>query len=197
MARSRRSSGRHARGAALIEFCVILPILLLVVFAIIDLGLLIQARLIVTNLVREGGSLASRDIKSPTDLITMLQASAKPLNMSTLGRICVSSIEAGKVSRTSPIISTQQPQTCSGSLGVSSGIRSGAVNLGLTGDVYNHLVFNSANQAADINGVIVVEAFYEYRPVTPLPRLIPNLLLDYMGRGTIIGSRSVFCSEGK
>ncbi len=61
----------------MIEFCLILPVLLVLVFAIIDFGRLIHARLIITNVTREGGNLASRDIKSGNDLITMLQVVGK------------------------------------------------------------------------------------------------------------------------
>ena len=110
------SSFRNDKGAALIEFCLILPVLLVLVFAIIDFGRLIHARLIITNVTREGGNLASRDIKSGTDLIAMLRSSATPLDLNGSGRICISSIEAGITTRTAPIISTQNPPVCSGSL---------------------------------------------------------------------------------
>jgi len=191
-------SFRNDKGAALIEFCLILPILIVMIFAIIDFGRLIQARLIVTNLTREGGNLASRDIKSGTDLIAMLRSSATPLDLNGAGRICISSIEAGIIGRTYPIISTQHPPVCSGSLtaasGAASGINAGAKNLGLTGVMYNHLEFKPANQASDINGVIVVETFYRFTPITPLPNFITNL---WTGAGAIIGSRAVFCAIGE
>jgi hypothetical protein len=192
------SSFRNDKGAALIEFCLILPVFLVLVFAIIDFGRLIHARLIITNVTREGANLASRDIKSGTDLIAMLRSSATPLDLNGAGRICISSIEAGITTRTAPIISTQNPPVCSGSLtaasGAASGINAGATNLGLTGVMYNHLVFKQANKASDINGVIVVETFYRFTPITPLPNFITNL---WTGAGAIIGSRAVFCATGE
>ena len=57
--------------------------------------------------------------------------------------------------------------------------------MGLTPKVYDHLVFNSGNKASDINGVTVVETFYKYRPITPLPKFITNILLND-GDGIII-----------
>ena len=72
---------RNDKGAALIEFCLILPVLLVLVFAIIDFGRLIMARLIITNVTREGANLASRDIKSGTDLIATPRSSATPLDL--------------------------------------------------------------------------------------------------------------------
>jgi hypothetical protein len=194
---------RNDKGAALIEFCIVLPLLAIMVFAIIDFGRLIQARLIITNVTREGGNLASRDIKSGNDLIAMLQSSANSLDstcgsnpLNQCGRIYISTIEAGLTQRNpNPVISTQHPQVSSGNLAVQSGIRAGATNLGLTRALYDHLVFKSANQTADINGVTVVETFFKYRPITPLPRFITNILLND-GDGTIIGSRAVFCTTG-
>ncbi len=46
---------RNSRGTAMVEFALILPVLLVLGFAIVDFGLLIQARLIITNVAREGG----------------------------------------------------------------------------------------------------------------------------------------------
>jgi Flp pilus assembly protein TadG len=196
-------SFRNDKGAALIEFCIILPLLIVMVFAIIDFGRLIQARLIITNVTREGGNLASRDIKSGNDLIAMLQSSASSLDstcgsnpLNQCGRIYISTIEAGLTqAKPNPVVSTQHPQVSAGNLVVPSGIKAGATNLGLTKKLYDHMVFKPANQTADINGVTVVETFYKYKPITPLPRFITNILLND-GDGTIIGSRAVFCTTG-
>ncbi len=187
---------RQEKGVALIEFCFILPILVIMVLFIIDFGRLIQARIIITNVAREGGNLASRDIDPPvgTDLITLLQSSANPLDLQQSGRICISRIVAGETEDDpDPVISTSDPQVCRGNLSVSSGISSGAARLGLTDALYNHLVFNEDNQAPDIRGVTVVETFYIYRPITPLPNFIANIFLTH-GDGAIIGSRAVYCT---
>lgn len=187
---------RQEKGVALIEFCFILPILVIMVLFIIDFGRLMQARIIITNIAREGGNLASRDIEPPagTDLITLLQSSANPLKLQDSGRICISRIVAGETrDDPNPEISTSDPQTCRGNLAVSSGISSGAPHLGLTDVLYNHLVFKEENQAPDILGVTVVETFYKYRPITPLPNFIANIFLTH-GDGTIIGSRAVYCT---
>ena len=74
-------SFRNDKGVAALELSLILPVLLVLVFAIIDFGLLTHARLIIANIAREGGNLASRDIKAGNDLIKMLQTSANPLKL--------------------------------------------------------------------------------------------------------------------
>ncbi|MFZ0942739.1 MAG: TadE/TadG family type IV pilus assembly protein [Syntrophobacteraceae bacterium] len=184
---------RNHRGAAIVEFCLALPFLLVILFAIIDFGRLVQARFIITSLAREGGNLASRDIDSGADLITMLQSGATPLNMINSGKICISSIQAGLTAANPlPVISTTPAQLCSGNLNVASGISAGAPNLGLTAAMYGHLVFKPANQTADINGVTVVETFYGYTPITPLANFITGIFPN--NGSVIIGSRSVYCT---
>ena len=75
------------KGVAALEFALILPLLSVMVFGIVDLGRLIQSHLIITNVSREGGSLASRGIKSGNDLINMLQSSGTPLDLNGSGII--------------------------------------------------------------------------------------------------------------
>jgi hypothetical protein len=191
------SSFRNDKGAALIEFCLILPVLLVLVFAIIDFGRLIHARIIITNVAREGGSIAFRGIKPDAEVIKILQSSASSLPsvqacknnpLDLCGKIYISNITAGLTSgNPKPVISTRN---WDGNLDVPSGIQTGGT-LGLTPEVYAHLVFDDNKKTADINGVVVVETFYRFTPITPLPSFITNL---WTGGGAIIGSRAVICA---
>jgi hypothetical protein len=188
------------RGIAAVEFAMILIPLLIMTFAIIDFGRLIQARLVVTNLSREGGSLASRDIESAWSLIGMLQAGASPLNLSTNGRIYIWKIRAGKTTDSAgqfhpdpdPFID-MNVSASGGALSVASSIGTGHANLGLTPQLYNHLEFDDSpgKMTADISDVTVVEVFYKYTPITPISKFVPGLLTD-SGGGTIISSKAVF-----
>ncbi len=180
-------------GAAVVEFALILPILAVMIFGVIDFGRFIEARLVITNLSREGGSLASRDIKSGNDLIAMLQSSSSPLDLKNgLGRICISTINAGKTGTntdTEPIIGAQ---FVGGNLDVPCAIGSvGGSPVGLPGALYAHLVYDEENKTSDIADLTVVEVFYKYKPITPLPSFIASILLKD-GDGTIIGSKAVF-----
>jgi hypothetical protein len=49
---------RSARGAELIEFALVLPVLLLIVLGIVDFGFMFQRMEVVTNAAREGARLA-------------------------------------------------------------------------------------------------------------------------------------------
>lgn len=179
------------KGIAALELALILPILAILVFGIIDFGRLIQARLVVTNVSREGGSLASRDIKNGAALITMLQASGKPLDLAgSLGKIYIKKIEAGvSAANPNPTITYSYDD---GGLAVSSKISVSLPYLGLSPALYSRLVFEGAPQnTSDISEVTVVEVFYKYKPITPLPNFIQNILLTD-GDGSIIGSKAVF-----
>jgi TadE-like protein len=185
-----RLTPANERGAALVEFALALPILLVVVMALVDFGHLIQSRLILTNVSREGGSIASREDPLGAGLGDMLLASGRPLDLSGLdGKIFITRITAGpNVNAPDPTIADQIER---GGLVITSGIADALPHLGLTRSLYNHLVFDATNGTADIASVTVVETYYLYRPITPLPGLVPGLL-GSDGAGVIIRSRAVF-----
>ncbi len=57
--RSKRSRVRGERGQSLVEFALIAPLFLVLVFAIVDFGMGFQAWITVTNSAREGARLAA------------------------------------------------------------------------------------------------------------------------------------------
>jgi len=177
------------RGVAALELALIVPIMLVLAFAIIDFGRFIQARLVVANLSREGGSLASRDIDTATGIITMLQSGGSPLNMANDGRIYIWKIRAGTGPNSPDPYIDQTASAQAGALSVASTIGIGQANLGLTPQLYNHLEYDNAQKAADISDVTVVEVFFNYTPLTPLMNFVPNL---FPAGGTIMASKAVF-----
>jgi hypothetical protein len=188
------------RGVALIEFAMILPLLLLMALAVIDIGRLIQVRLIVTNLAREGGSLASRQTTLDAGLIGLLQSSSNPpMNMSGAnGKIYVTRIHAGTGPAPNNLPTIAAPAISGGSLAVNSGIGSGAT-LGLSQRLYNHLVYRTQpttppQNAPDITEITVVEVYSKYRPITPLPNfMLKDVLLRDVGHtGMVVSSKAIF-----
>jgi hypothetical protein len=59
--RPARSDETHRRGQALVELAIILPVLLLLMLAALDLGRIFYARIAVTNAAREGAMEATRN----------------------------------------------------------------------------------------------------------------------------------------
>jgi len=192
--RMRQEKGRRRvdqHGFAAVELALILPILIIMTFVIIDFGRLIQARLVVTNVAREGGSLASRDTQSAGNLITMLQAGASPLNLAGDGRIYIWKIRAGtSVQNPDPFIDLSVSANA-GALSVPSTIGTGRSNLGLSSQLYNHLEFDNSpgKKTSDISEVTVVEVFYRVTSVTPIGKFVPTL---FTGGSEIIASKAVF-----
>jgi hypothetical protein len=165
------AGGRSQRGSALIELALMLPILIFLVIGVLDVGHLTQQRMILTNVSREGGSLGSREDPFGANLLNVLVASGSPLRLGGAdGRVIVTRLKAGaSAADPDPVISER---LSAGSLGVDSSISDQLYGYGLTTNLYRHLVFNSANQTADISQVTVVEVFYRYRPLTALFRLL-------------------------
>ena len=181
---------RGERGASLVELAVVLPFMLLLLMATIDFGHLIQTRLIITNVSREGGSIGSRADSVTTDITTMITASGAPLALSgTDGKVYVTRIKAGTgAGAPKPTIFKQ---ITVGGLAKPSQIAAGSATLGLTQKIYDHLTFNTAHGTADIAQVTVVEVIYRYRPITPLAGFIPGML-DADGGGFVVSSKAVF-----
>jgi hypothetical protein len=189
-------AGRNGRrGVALIEFALVLPILIILVMATVDFGRLIQARLIISNVSREGGSIASRQTAVDTSLITVLKESGKPLNLiGADGKIIITRVRAGQsAGAPDPTIATQDSR---GTLGRNSTIGTVGARPTLAASIYNHLVFVSSTTPpraiADIPEVTVVEVFYKYRPITPFARGFGGGMLLPDTDGIIVSSRAIF-----
>jgi len=181
---------RHGqRGSSAVEFALILPVIIVIALGIIEFGNFFTARFIIINAAREGASLASRDAKEAAELITLMQNAATPLNLQSKGRIYIRRIRAGQTaSRPNPRLDTSSSAQA-GALNVPSSVA--GAQFGLTDAVYDRLVFDNAQMTSDISEVTVVEVFYHYFPITPLPSLIPGLLSGDAG-GRIMSSRAVF-----
>jgi Flp pilus assembly protein TadG len=190
------SRASDERGIAAVELALILPILLVLAFAVIDLGRFIQARMVIANMSREGGSLASRLEYDPTNktalqtefrrILDMLMSASSGLNMAADGKIYISRITAG----TSTALPDRPVQEDTGSLvGAATSVTTPGAQFGLP-TLYKYLDYGGVVPSTAVIGeVTVVEVFYKYTPITPIGKFIPGLLT---GSGAIIASRAVF-----
>jgi len=185
-----RGRARGQRGVAILEFALILPLLVILVLLTVDFGRLVQSRLIISNVSREGGSLASRQTTVDTTLATLLTVSARPVDLAGRdGRIIITRLTAGQsTSKPTPTITVA---VASGGLAVTSQIGTGRSYYGLTPRMYNHLVYNATNGMADISELTVVEIYHRYRPITPLPEFLSGMMTADQG-GMIVWSKAIF-----
>lgn len=88
---------RRARGVAVIEFSILMPVLVFLTLPLIDVARAIQASLILTNLTREGASLASRATNyTPQAIMDAVGSTAPPLNLSRDGMLYITKIVGTK-----------------------------------------------------------------------------------------------------
>lgn len=84
------------RGVAAVEFALLLPMLLILLFGMIDAARALQANIIVVNISREGANLAARGSTpletGSQDIIYALMASAPPLNVNQQGMVYITRV---------------------------------------------------------------------------------------------------------
>ena len=93
------------RGIAAVEFALMLPLLLILLFGVIDACRALQANIIMVNISREGANLVARG-STPVetgsqDIIYALMASTPPLNVNQQGMVYITrvmGVVANKVS---------------------------------------------------------------------------------------------------
>ncbi len=162
----------NQRGMATIEFAVLVSIALLMVFVIVDFGALIQAQAVVTNVTRETGSLASRDLKNVPELISYIEASSSPLHFDLNPeryKMYLAKVDAG--------LSTQDPDpTCTfqeGGTLIGVGIDEPTVSptCDLTQSLYDLLKFDDTTQASPISQLTVVKVYWVHESITPMEAL--------------------------
>jgi Flp pilus assembly protein TadG len=87
---------RRQRGIAAVEFALLLPLLVVLIIALVDVARAMQAQMILINLSREGANLASRGklqlSENAQTIIGQVAASAPPLDMNKLGMIYITRI---------------------------------------------------------------------------------------------------------
>ncbi|HVT35184.1 MAG TPA: TadE/TadG family type IV pilus assembly protein [Nevskiaceae bacterium] len=155
----------RARGLAVVEFAMVLPFMLLLLFGVVDLGRMVLTRQILINVSREASNLTSRGTL-PSDAIAAVQISAQPLNFPVEGFVIISEVarsSAGALTVKSRASGGGRPQPSR--IGASVG---GSATLPVT----------STPIPPNGQSVFVTEVYYHSPPVTPLGSLIGQTIGD-------------------
>jgi TadE-like protein len=164
---------QRQEGLATLEFAMMATVLLALAWAVIEFGSLLQAQAVVTNVTREGGSLASRDLKTGPELFLLLERSSSPLDFEhhpNQFKMFLARVQAG-ISPESPV------PTCTvyehGDLSSPNVISPTThPHCGLTPALYEWLQFKEQTQASALPQLTVVTVFYAHRPLTPLDGML-------------------------
>jgi Flp pilus assembly protein TadG len=92
----RRFASSRQRGIAAVEAALLLPLLMLLLFGMVDAARALQANIIITNISREGANLVARgntELETGSqDIIYALMASASPLDVNSRGMVYITRV---------------------------------------------------------------------------------------------------------
>ena len=188
---------RSQKGMATVEFTGVALVLMVVAFGIVEFGSLIQAQAVVTNVTREGGSLASRDLKNGSDLFDLLEASTWPLNFACppgdsgcsqtaqdqTFKIYIAKVNAGDSGSPSPTCTVEESGDLVG-IGVVSPADDPDGRCDLTQDLWNLLTYSGTYSTSPLSQLTVVKIYYQHDPLTPMAELL-NI-------GPVFGGNSIY-----
>jgi hypothetical protein len=86
---------RSARGQSILEFALIVPIALLVVLGVVDVGYALLDQHVVTRLSREGSNLISRDVSLQDAVNALKNMSTAPVDLDNGSKVIFSVIKKG------------------------------------------------------------------------------------------------------
>jgi Flp pilus assembly protein TadG len=140
------------RGQSVVELALVLPVLVLLMLALVDLSRAIQAYNIISNMSREGANLTARSSIDHEQIMDALARTAQPLKMSEQGMMYITEVRgvAGSNSVVSPLIFSQQGWQ--GRSSPPSKVNSGTVAAAVDGITLS-----------DGDTVYIFEVFYQYR----------------------------------
>ena len=162
-------SGRNERGTASIELAFSLMIFLFVAFGIVEYGSIINERNALTQLAREGASLASRNLTTSQNMMDLLGSTDNALNFKnhpSKYHIYLAQITAGNVVNNNPACAVVEQGGFNG-----SGVAAPALpNCDLPQNLYDYLVYVPGT-GATVQQFTVVKVYYEHDPITPVGAL--------------------------
>ena len=181
----RRAGGE--RGQSLAELALVMPLLLMILVAMVEVGWAMRSHLIVTTASREAARFAARRVFDYAEIDEVAEVALLSLNPVYDGADANATIIITKVQIDAegnpPVIDGGQPYV-KGDLPVESGLGAAEYNQ----IVADNVVFNTTHSGIDSeNNVVVVEVFYDHELL-----LGSRIVGDWIGLGPLrLYSRSI------
>lgn len=176
MNQSRRFLLWSAQGSATIEFAVSSLLFMFLAFATVEYGVLFSERNAVTSLAREGASLASRELTTDANIMSLLSSTEGTLALKGhpekyaifLAKI-VGSTGLGQPPQctVTPIGTLTDPQ-------ISAPTQAGQCDL--PNNLWNYLTWQGPPlNSPGVDQFTVVKVYYQHNPITPVGGMSPFL----------------------
>jgi len=172
------------KGTVTIEFSMLVIMMVVMLFGIVEFGAVLQAQAVVTNVTREGASIASRDIKTDSDLVDYLTSSSAPLDFDTYPerfKIYIAKVDASDSEGYEPTCTVQEAGSLTGVAVLPLEMKSPAESstCDLTETLYDYLRFDPVIGTSPISQFTVVKVFYQHQTVTPLESFLEGSVLNF------------------
>ena len=181
----------NERGSTILELAISLMLFLFMSFGIIEYGSILNERNALTQLSREGASLASRNLTSDQNMLDLLESTDNSLEMSmnpSKYRIFLAQITAGTAGNPAPTCALVERGGLSGGEVQAPALPNCDLDVNLT----NYLTFDAGLGVAPVAQFTMVRVYYQHDPITPFGNL------DWFGGGangndpTIMMSQAIF-----
>ena len=105
-----RRNYNNERGSAVVELSFSLILFLFVAFGVVEFGSMLNERNALTQLAREGASLASRNLTTQANMLALLQSTDNALDFSDQSQyaIFVAQVTAGNSGNPTPVCNVVQ-----------------------------------------------------------------------------------------
>lgn len=175
------------QGSTILELSISLMLFLFMSFGVIEYGSIFNERNSLTQIAREGASLASRNLTSDQNMLDLLESTDNALDFANNPgkyRIFLAKITAGTAGNPAPTcVITQRG-------GLSNGVQApSAPSCDLDANLIGYLTYNAG--VAQVGQFTVLKVYYQHDPITPFGNL------DWFGGGngnapTVMMSRAIF-----
>ncbi len=159
----------NERGTALVELSVSLMLFLFMAFGIIEYGSMINERNALTQLSREGASIASRNLTTNANMLDLLESTNNALEFSTNPnkyRIFLAQITAGNAGNPTPTCALSQRG------GLTNGVEPPVPpNCDLPANLVTYLTYDAGLGTAPVQQFTVLKVYYQHDPITPFGNL--------------------------